>query len=348
MTALGLHAVGCDVDVIAAIGGHARCHATGGLWRFAAKVGTAELARETERTMQRERYDIVCPTTEPLQHRLWSRRSEWPGLVLPTVDAVPPVHFADKRQMSYLARDAGVAIPDQVDRARESDIDEAIRRLGLPIVIKGAVGRGGRTTFIAASSAQARDAIRRVERRGTERFAQRYVPGPTFLVGGVFHEGLPLRLYAGEKRLQLPPRTGPAAVLISRDDPALVQSATRVFRAARLSGLASADFVRDPAGQFHFLELNPRPWGSIAAARDAGVDLFTPLIQLWQGIVPPADLRFRTGVRTAVFPLAALSRAAWASGDAWRSIAGVSSAALAHPALTWHLARRAVRVARNW
>ena len=29
------------------------------------------------------------------------------------------------------------------------------------------------------------------------------------------------------------------------------------------------DFVRDAAGRYHFLELNPRPWGSIEAAARA-------------------------------------------------------------------------------
>lgn len=348
MTALGLHAAGCDVDVLSAVGGRGRCRATGGEWRLASKVDTAGLAREAEVAVQRQRYDAVYPTTEPLQRLLWPRRTDWRNLILPTDDAARPAYLADKREMSRLARDAGVCVPDQIDRAHESNIDEAIRRLGLPIVIKGAVGRGGRTTHIAASAAEAREAVRRIERLGTEPFAQRYIPGPTFLVGGVFHQGLPLRLYAGEKRIQFPSRTGPAAVLVSRADRALVQSATRVFQAARLNGLGSADFLRHPDGSFHFLELNPRPWGSIAAAHDAGVDLFTPLVQLWRGETPTSDLELRAGVRSPIFPLAVMSPAAWTSGDAWRSAAAALASATRHPAFAWHLLRRAIRVARNW
>jgi hypothetical protein len=343
-TALGLHAAGCDVDVIAAVGGRAGCRATGGEWRFAAPVADPDCMAAIDAAVQRERYDVVYPATEPLQRLLWPRRGDWRALRLPTRESERPRHFEDKRRMSALASDTGAPIPDQTERAGESNIDEAIRRFGLPIVIKGAVGRGGRTTFIAASADQARDAVRRIERRGTDAFAQRYIPGTTFLVGGVFHQGLPLRLYAGEKRVQFPSRTGPAAVLVSRHDAELVQSATRVFRAARLNGLASADFIRDGDGRFHFLELNPRPWGSIAAAGEAGVDLFTPLVALWRGVVPAADLDFRAGIRSPIFPLAVMSRSAWRSGDARRSLGRVRGS----PSFAWHLVRRAVRVARNW
>jgi D-alanine-D-alanine ligase-like ATP-grasp enzyme len=62
---------------------------------------------------------------------------------------------------------------------------------------------------------------------------------------------------------------GPAAVLTSVADPALAAAAVRAAAAAHVTGLASLDFVRDAGGGYHFLELNPRPWGSIDAAARA-------------------------------------------------------------------------------
>jgi hypothetical protein len=352
-TARGLHAAGCDVDVVAAVGGRARCRATGGEWRFSGRIGTARLERDLETAAARRDYDVVYPATEPMQRLVWPRAALWRALRLPTDDAIRPPGLADKRRMSCVARSVGVPIPDQMDCAGASNIDEAIRRFGLPIVIKGAVGRGGRTTFIAASAAEARRAVHWIERQGIEAFAQRHLRGPTFLVGGVFHHGLPVRLYAGEKCIQFPASTGPAAVLISRRDHELIQSATRVFAAMRLNGLASADFIRDDDGRFHFLELNPRPWGSIVAARDVGVDLFAPLVETWRGRAPAARLAFADGVRSPILPLAVLSAAAWRSGDAPRSLRrargspGRAPESVA-PAFAWHLARRALRVALNW
>ena len=351
VSALGLHAAGCGVDVLAATGGRAACAATGGEWRLAPRVSDPSFEDVVEHARRSAGYDAIYPTTEPLQRLLWPRARRWPELMLPADDHERPSHFADKREMSALAGRAGVSIPDQIDRVSASNIDEAIRKLGLPIVIKGAVGRGGQTTFIASSAAEARDALRRIGRRGTEAFAQRYINGPTFLVGGVFHRGTPLRIYAGEKRIQIPRRTGPAAVLLSCRDDVLFQSATRVFAAAWLTGLASADFIRDTDGHFHFLELNPRPWGSIGAAAEAGVDLFAPLVELWRGGMPEPRLDFRAGVRSPIVPLAPASLEAWVAGDAWRALATASRAVASgriSPRFAVHLARRAIRVARNW
>lgn len=350
-TAIGLHAAGCSVDVVAAVGGHADVGGTAGRWRFAPRPGDASLETAIAGIREAEDYDVVLPATEPLQRLLWPRAQAWPELKLPTDDEERPSHFADKRAMSALARDAGVDGPDAVDRVSTSNVDETIRQLGLPIVIKGAVGRGGRTTFIASSSAEACEALRRIEGRGTQAFAQRYVEGPTFLVGGVFHRGTPLRLYAGEKRVQFPRRTGPAAVLVSSGDAVLLRSATRVFAATRLTGLASADFIRSADGRFHFIEMNPRPWGSIAAAHDANVDLFGPLVALWRGERPAQVVGATDGVRSPIVPLAMLSPHAWVTGDAVRGLARASGAVATGrvaPRLALHLVRRAVRVARNW
>src|ERR1700761_4842331 len=111
-TALGLHAAGCTVDVIAATGGQTRCVGTGGEWRLGSRMSDAFVAL-VERT-RRNGYDAIYPTTEPLQQLLWPYRRNWPELVLPTDGDTRPACFADKRAMSALARDAGVLIPDQI------------------------------------------------------------------------------------------------------------------------------------------------------------------------------------------------------------------------------------------
>jgi predicted ATP-grasp superfamily ATP-dependent carboligase len=83
----------------------------------------------------------------------------------------------------------------------------------------------------------------------------------------------------------------------------VVASALRTFESLNISGLASVDFIRRPNGDFAFLEINPRPWGSIGAARDAGVDLFTPLADLLRGTRREPDLAYDVGVSSSVFPL---------------------------------------------
>jgi predicted ATP-grasp superfamily ATP-dependent carboligase len=223
--------------------------------------------------------------------------------------------------MSALVADACVAVPDECDV-------EAVGAFGFPVVVKGETGRGGNATFIASSERAVRRAIARLHQRGVTPFRQRFVAGPTFLVGGVFDRGRALRLYAGEKTAQFPPRTGPAATIRSTHDPALIEPALRAFSAAKVHGLASADFVRDGDGRYWFLELNPRPWGCIAAARDAGVELFAPLVRLWRGEPVDADLVWQGGVVTRVLP-----PKLWMHDD---------------PRVAWHHLLRAARVVTNW
>ena len=85
-------------------------------------------------------------------------------------------------------------------------------------------------------------------------------------------------------------------------------AARRVFRLLEWTGFASADFVRGRDGRYYFLEVNPRPWGSIAAAADAGVDLFTPYVALLRGETVVPDLHCRDGVVSTLFPQRMTSR----------------------------------------
>ena len=165
----------------------------------------------------------------------------------------------------------------------------------LPLVIKGATGASGMRVRIVSTDAELARAVDDARRAGGEWVAQEFIPSPTYLVGGVFHRGEPLRLYAAEKLEQHPPRTGPAIRLRSTGDDyaALLESAVRAIRELRWTGSRERGPHAAPDGRYVLLEINPRPWGSIASALDAGVDLFTPFADL---ICRRASLR-RPGVR---------------------------------------------------
>jgi hypothetical protein len=86
------------------------------------------------------------------------------------------------------------------------------------------------------------------------------------------------------------------------------------------------------------LEVNPRPWASIAQARAAGVDLFTPFAAMLAGRVPAADLRFTPGRDSLVFPRYLLS-------PAYHSFAGLRRGLrdlLGDPGLDWRHPRHAL------
>jgi protein-tyrosine-phosphatase len=55
-------------------------------------------------------------------------------------------------------------------------------------------------------------------------------------------------------------------------DALIVSAAKRLLDALKWHGVAMVEFKRDDNGTFHLMEINPRLWGSLALAIDAGVD----------------------------------------------------------------------------
>ena len=344
-TALALRSAGCRVSVLSAAGGRGRAPCD---WRLAPRVGDPALARVIEAELAGRRYDVVYPVTEPLQQLLAGRGIPY----FPSFDAAQRSALGDKRRMSALVAHHGGRVPLEHSARHDDDIRTGAARLGLPLVVKGSAGRGGAGMAIVTSIAAAIRAARAIRARGVIPFLQTYVDGPTYLAGGLFDRGEPLRFYAARKTVQFPRRTGPAAELVSFSDPAFAAAALAAFRASRMTGIASVDFVRDRDGNFHFLELNPRPWGSIRAAADAGVELFAPLVDLWLGARVRPSLGFKPGVRSAVFPLFVLSSDYWRRGAAGPAIrenaTSVYRTLRREPALALHIAHRLVRVGLNW
>lgn len=351
-TAIGLRDAGCAVTVLAATGGHGWYRGHSIEWELMPPIFDRRWMDTVARVIERDRVDHVLPVTEPLQRAIWQEAPSWEELVRPATSDWQRSLLIDKGRLSAHVRARGVSIPDQQLLSRWTDVCDACGRFGLPSVIKGVGGRGGCSTLIVDTASAALDAWRMLEARGERCIAQRFIDGQTYLVGGLWNGGRAVRRYGGRKVRQYPSLTGPGALLRSELDDSLWRAATTVFASLEWTGLASADFIRDASGQYHFLEVNPRPWGSIAAAAAANVDLWSPYVSMLMGDAPSPDLRHTDGVECAVLPLFLLTmrphawrrdlsliRRAWRSGQrsAWRDFGQAV-----------HLAHRLHRVARNW
>lgn len=350
-TAIGLRDAGCRVTILAAVGGHGQYDGRNITWSLAPRVANPDFLATVDGLVRRAGVDRILPLTEPIQALLWDGALQWNDRVFPSVTQRQRVLLRDKWQLTEFMKARGIAVPRSCRVHDAESLREAIESLGLPIVVKGIVGRGGSTTHIARSVTEAVDAMRRAQRAAGECFAQQYLAGPTFLVGGVFDQGAPVRLYAGRKVIQQPAGTGPAAVIRSVHDERLLNAAKTAMAAIEWTGLASVDLIGDPEGRMLLLEINPRPWGSIVAAHDAGVDLYGPFAELLGGERPAPNLEYRIAVESNVFPLTLLSASAWGSGNAFASTVREirDRTGLWHPRRqALHLAHRLMRVARNW
>ncbi|MGE3458882.1 MAG: ATP-grasp domain-containing protein, partial [Kofleriaceae bacterium] len=292
--------------------------------------------------------DHIVPLTEATMYRLWDARPPWRDRVFPRTSTWQQSVLRDKHALIDHMAARGIAAPRQLRIDHDATTPDAlIVELGVPLVIKEATGAGGRRVKIVESREQLTEVLARIAQIGGSWAAQEFIAGNTYLVGGVFHQGRPLRLYAAEKLEQYPPRVGPAVRVRSLGDADLLAVGRRVFAELGLTGFASADFMRRDDGSYVLLEVNPRPWGSIAAASSAGVDLFTPFCELLSGTVPVADLTFRAQDSCMIFPRYLLSSAyRTPSGIARvvRDLLGVQGREWRNPRFLIHILRRLRRV----
>ena len=127
---------------------------------------------------------------------------------------------------------------------------------------------------------------------------QEFVPGHGEGVFLLCRDGAPLVRFA-HRRLREKPPTGGASVLSEsvRPDPALLAHAEALLGALRWTGLAMVEFRRAPDGRAVLMEVNPRLWGSVQLAIDAGADFPALAVALHRG-EPIPTVEPRLGVRT--------------------------------------------------
>ena len=199
------------------------------------------------------------------------------GLVFVGPDADAIEALGDKLHARRLAREAGVpVVPGTLDAApvdRPDQVDAVVReaeQVGLPLLVKAAAGGGGR-------------GMRRVERiadlpmgllEGSREADAAFGDGRVYLereirparhievqlLGDVDGNVVALgeRDCSLQRRHQKLVEEAPAPGLTSDDRVALHAMAVAVASAAGLSNAATAEFLREPDGQFRFLEVNTR------------------------------------------------------------------------------------------
>jgi hypothetical protein len=257
------------------------------------------------RLVEQLQIDVVIPMLEPAMYELWRHPdAAWASRVFPPTNSWQRERVLSKWSMSEAARSWGVDVPlqrraDGTDDADNTDGTDAVREawaeLGLPLVVKDVVGGGGtRVSVCETRDEVTAEVARLIDAEGVP-LLQEYVDGLTYIAGGLFQDGRAVRLYTGVKLQQHPARVGPSTLLRSVDEPELTAATLKVFEGLRWTGMASADFVRRPEGGFAFLEVNPRPWGALGAALDAGIDFAGPYAAILRGERPASDLRSPAG-----------------------------------------------------
>lgn len=269
--------------------------------------------------------DVVLPMTEPSLLALLPERQRLKPAVVPFGDYDSFSRLLDKDDVLRRAPRHGIAVPSQVRLDRpDSEERSSVGELRFPVVLKPSrsvgVSEGGRKSVEVTHVTNPSEFEAELARQTPASFpllVQERIGG---LGVGIFllldEEGVAARF--AHRRLREKPPSGGVSVLREsiRPEESLFEKARALLEDFGWTGVAMVEFkVSEESGEPYLMEVNPRLWGSLQLAIDAGVDFPTLLVDGALGERVPRILEYEAGVRTR-----------WLWGDVDHLLASVRSA----------------------
>jgi acetyl/propionyl-CoA carboxylase alpha subunit len=195
------------------------------------------------------------------------------GLVLigPTPDQAR--RFGDKRSARAAAQQAGVPVVpgfEPAAGAAPADFARAARALGYPVIVKAALGGGGKGMQIVAGDAELVAAVESASRLAASAFGEgsvyleKAIPHPRHVEAQIVGDGRGEVVHVFERECSLQRRH--QKVLEESPSPGLTDSlreqlcaaAAALGRSVGYRGAGTVEFLVAPDGSFYFLEVNTR------------------------------------------------------------------------------------------
>jgi D-aspartate ligase len=203
------------------------------------------------------------------------------GVRLPFAEKAVIDAVLDKSSLYRIADDLGVPYPETVPLAGVS-VEEAIDRLGLPLVVKPALKREfeeaiGTNVVEVETAEELHDVIALAREEGIEVMAQRKIDSVRgedhSLASYVGPDGEVLSI-VGNARVRNPLDFGTSCLVERADEPVIEERALAVIAETGYHGISEAEFVYCPdREEFLLLDINTRPWKWIDLPVTAGANL---------------------------------------------------------------------------
>jgi predicted ATP-grasp superfamily ATP-dependent carboligase len=170
-------------------------------------------------------------------------------------------------------------------------------------VISTARGRRKVSASYVADAASCRAVVAALPEGAFPILLQRRVRGPGEGLFLLRWDGCVVAAFAHRRLREKPPEGG---VSVYRESialpPQLLAAGTKLLDLLDWQGVAMVECKRDlETGQYVFMEVNGRLWGSLQLAIDAGVDFPALLVRCAQGTAPALVPAYRVGVRSRWF-----------------------------------------------
>ena len=287
-------------------------------------------------------YSLLIPGTDPSLRTLSARRDIFEDhvrLALPPHSTV--LDALDKARLGEVAAAVGMPAPDTAYCENIGEALSAAERFGYPVHLKPQLvvtKAGSRVTRYGSELVTAPDdLVATASALEPPYLVQRSMPGDVISCAGVRAGGRHLALAASRSIRNWPPGRGGWSYSITIDPPAgLADGVGRLLDHLGWEGIFEVELLTDASGGFYTIDLNPRPYGSLALAIAAGANLPEAWVA-WVLGREPAFVVARAGVRYR-----------WEDGDArwalrrlrqarWREAAAIARPhrGTAHAYLSW-------------
>ena len=187
-----------------------------------------------------------------------------------------------------IAKRLGIHIPGAIDVRTVSEVDVALREIGLPAVVKpveswvGDEHHGARlASQLVTTPDEARRAVEELTRSGGATLFQQFLSGRRESLTFLYADGTIYARFAQWGKRTQPPLGGQSVLGQSiAMPPDIGDQAERLVREIDLEGISHIEFRRDSNGAPYLMEINPRLAASTELAIRSGVD-FPYLLYQW-------------------------------------------------------------------
>jgi predicted ATP-grasp superfamily ATP-dependent carboligase len=290
--------------------------------------------------------DLVMPMTDWTMGPLSSHREMFVGacrLALPSAHALEIA--SDKYQTIRMAEAIGIAVP-RTHLIESSGGLSAAEGLAFPVAIKdrfsvrwsGDKATSGSVAY-AYSRAELESKVSARLRAADDVLLQEFVSGRGVGFSCFVAAGEVFVPFQWERIREVDPRgSGSSARESIPLDDQIVALGGRLLSEIGFEGIAMVEYKRTPGGKMMLMEINGRPWGSLALPVACGIDYPRYLIDWYlSGTLPPKSVPYKAGTicRRIVGELTHLSNLRAGKQDNWPLPYPSFWKSLAQMALPW-------------
>lgn len=250
---------------------------------------------------------VIFPMSDTTTYLLARHRSRFQGISIPVGSPVALDTLLDKWEFAQLASRLDIPVPRTYAVSSLPELARIAATLQFPVVVKPRRSRtwvNGRCIGASVRYANSIEELESMVARGPhlaphDFLLQEYVRGEARGVFALYAAGQPIVFFA-HRRLREKPPSGGVSVLSESIavDSVLRELARRILDRVAWHGVVMLEFKVSPAGIPFLIEANPRFWGSLQLAVDAGVNFPHLLYQVAVGAVPAPVRDYKTGVRS--------------------------------------------------